>query len=368
VGVQSFGDDAPSPRPSPQGEREDFSQPLGDTAQALIALTASAGQQTTMTTNQLLMAIAAGVIAAVVFASATTGAVLLRFVLFFLTPLSLYLAGLGLGPVAAGIAAIVATLTILALTNPVAAIVFAISAGLPAVVTTRLALLGRQDDSGATVEWYPIGRIVFAAALFGGLFAGLALSLMGGDMDAMAKTMRSLVENFVKNEMPQVPGAEALTAPQIDEIATRALGLLPWSLAALSVITTLLNLWLAGRITLASGRLTRPWPDLSQITLPASATFALLFAIAAAFMSGMPGLIAGGFAGAFTFAFALLGLALAHALTRGSPWRNFILSLLYATFIFYTPVALLLLALAGLAETIFHYRARGPSGPSANDT
>ena len=106
---------------------------------------------------------------------------------------------------------------------------------------------------------------MFAAALFGGLFAALAMLLMGGDLTALTKTMRTLVEGFVKNELPQIPGANPLTDPQIDEIAIRALGLLPWSLAALSLITTLLNLWLAGRITLASGRLTRPWPDLSQI-------------------------------------------------------------------------------------------------------
>jgi hypothetical protein len=50
-----------------------------------------------MPTNVFILAIAAGVVSAVVFASATTGAMLLRVVLFLLTPLSLYLAGLGLG-------------------------------------------------------------------------------------------------------------------------------------------------------------------------------------------------------------------------------------------------------------------------------
>lgn len=320
-----------------------------------------------MTTNQLLMAVAAGIISAVVFASATTGPMLLRFVLFFLTPLSLYLAGLGIGPAAASIAAIVATLSILALTNPLAALVFAVSAGAPAVITTRLSLLGRQDDAGQ-MEWYPIGRIVVAAALFGGAFAALALMLMGGDIDALGKAMRTLVDGFVKNELPQVPGAEPLTEAQIDEIAKRTLGLLPWSLAGLSMITTLLNLWLAGRITLASGRLARPWPDLNHIALPASATGALVLAMAAAFMSGMPGLVAGGFAGALTMAFALLGLAVAHAVTRGSPWRNFILSTLYAAFVFFTPAAVLLLALAGLAETIFKYRDARDRGPPTTPT
>ena len=322
-----------------------------------------------MTTNALLMAIAAGLISAVVFASATTGPLPLRFVLFFLTPLSLYLAGLGLGPQAAAVAVIVATLTILALTNPVAALVFVVSTGLPAVLTTRFALLGRErEDSGGVMEWYPIGRIVMAAALFAGVFASLGLLVMGGDTAALTKAMHDAVEAFVKTQMPQIPGAATVTDEQINEIAARASAMLPWSLAALSLMTTLLNLWLAGRITLASGRLARPWPDLSAVTLPSSATFGLLIALALSFAGGAPGLLASGFSGAFMMAFALVGLAVAHALTRGSPWRNFLLSAIYASLLVFTPAAALILAIAGLAETIFHYRAAKGGAPDSPNT
>jgi Predicted membrane protein (DUF2232) len=317
-----------------------------------------------MTTNTFLLAIAAGLIAAVVFASATTGALPLRFVLFFLTPISLYLAGLGLGPAAAAVAAVAATAVILAMTNPVAALVFAVCVGLPAALTTRLALLGR-DDNG-TMEWYPIGRIVATAAIFGGLFAAIAMLVMGGETETLTKAMRGAVEAFVKTEMPQAPGAATITDVQIDELTKRAIGLLPYTLAALSLITTLLNLWLAGRITLASGRLTRPWPDLSSFTLPSSATVALMAAIALSFTGGVPGLIGSGFSGALTMAFAMLGLAVAHTLTRGSPWRTFMLSAIYAALLIFTPGAALVLALAGLAETIFHYRASYDGGTPNN--
>lgn len=334
------------------------------------ALTApDAGQHTTMTTNQILLAIAAGLIAAVVFASATTGPMVLRFVLFFLTPLSLYLAGLGIGPQGAAVAAFTATVTILLLTNPLAAIVFAVSAGAPAVIATRLTLLGRplNDEPGAPLEWYPIGRIVVAAALFGGIFSTMAIVIMGGDIDALGKAMRTLVESFVKTEMPQIPGSAPLTAEQIDEISKRALGLLPTTLAALSMITMLLNLWLAGRITLASERLVRPWPDFSTIAMPSGAAIFMLLAMIGAFMGGLPGLIAGGFAGAFMIAFAVVGLAVAHFMTRTSPWRTFILAALYAALVLYTPAIVVLLAVVGLGETIFSYRARGAPPPAAPD-
>jgi Predicted membrane protein (DUF2232) len=312
-----------------------------------------------MTTNSLLLAIAAGVISAVVFASATTGPMLLRFVLFLLTPIALYLAGLGLGPAAGAIAVIVATLLILLMTNPIAAFVFAVSAGMPAAVTTRLTLLGREHDGH--MEWYPIGRVVAAATFFGGAFAALAMMLMGGDTAALTKAMHDTVEIFAKAQMAQLPGAPPVTEAQIDEIAKQSVGLLPYSLATLSLLTTLLNLWLAGRITQASERLVRPWPDLSGFKLPGSAIFIMVAALALSFTDGLPGLLGGGFAGAYTAAFALMGLAVAHTLTRGSPWRNFTLTGLYATLLIGTKYAVLMLAIAGLAETLFHYRTASKS-------
>ena len=102
--------------------------------------------------------------------------------------------------------------------------------------------------------------------------------------------------------------------------------------------------------------------------LPSSATFGLLIALALSFAGGAPGLLASGFSGAFMMAFALVGLAVAHALTRGSPWRNFILSAIYASLLVFTPAAALILAIAGLAETIFHYRAAKGGAPTSPNT
>ncbi|HEY8127666.1 MAG TPA: DUF2232 domain-containing protein [Hyphomicrobium sp.] len=309
-----------------------------------------------MQTNVFILALAAGLISAIVFASATTGAFVLRIILFLLTPLSLYLAGLGLGPVAAAIAAITATATVLLIANPLAAEVYAISTALPAVFCTRLALLNREVDGER--EWYPIGRIAVTAAIFAAIFAMLALLLMGGDVDTLTKMLRTVVESFVKTELAHIPGAPAIGPAEIDDITRSTLSSLPWALGLLAMGTILLNLWLAGRITLASGRLQRPWPDLATFSLPPTATFTLLIAIALSFVGGIAGLLAAGVAAPFTLAFALVGLAAIHALTRGSPWRTFILTALYVGVLF-VPYIGLLLAIGGLAETVFHYRAAG---------
>jgi hypothetical protein len=317
-----------------------------------------------MPTNVFLLALAAGLISAVVFASATTGALLLRVVLFFLTPLSLYLAGLGLGTVAAAIAAIAATATVLLMANPLAAEVYAISTALPAVVVTRLALLSREQ--GEVREWYPIGRIVVIAAVFAGIFAMIALVLMGGDVDTLTKMLRTVVESFVKTELAEIPGAPEINADQIDEITRSTLSSLPWALGLLAMATILLNLWLAGRITLASGRLMRPWPDLAKFAMPARATFALLVAIGLSLLGGMTGLLAAAVAAPFTLAFGLVGLGVVHTLTRNSPWRSFILAALYAGVVFVPHIGLLL-AIAGLAETVFRYRTAGGEPPESSN-
>jgi hypothetical protein len=309
-----------------------------------------------MPTNVFILAIAAGVISAVVFASATTGAVLLRVILFLLTPLSLYLAGLGLGVIAGAIAAITATTAVMLIANPLTAEVYAISTAIPAVICTRFTLMSRGPEDNR--EWYPIGRVVVVAALFAGVFAMLAHILLGGDVDTLTKMLRGAVEAFVKSELSQIPGAPEIGEAEVDQITRSTLSTLPWALGLLAMATTLLNLWLAGRITLASGRLVRPWPDLAQFKMPAGATLVLFAAIGLTFTGGMTGLLAAGVAAPFTLAFALVGLGLVHVLTRNSPWRTFILSALYIGAVLVPHIGLLL-ALVGLAETVFGYRTAG---------
>lgn len=313
-------------------------------------------RDSTVPTNALLLALAAGLISAVVFASATTGPMVLRVVLFFLTPLSLYLAGLGLGHAAAAAAALVAGLLIMLIAGPAAAMFYAVSAAIPAVVITRLALLSRETESGQ--EWYPIGRLVAAAALFGGVLAALVLAIMGGDVDTLTKTMRAVVDSFVKSELANMPGAPKFDEAQITDMAQTTLAALPLVLGGLGMATALVNLWLAGRITQASGRLVRPWPDLTTLTLPSGLLLILCIVLAVKLAGGVASLYAGGFTGPITIAFALVGLAVIHALTRQSPWRSLGLWALYAALLVFTQPLLLLLAIGGVAETVFNYRGQ----------
>jgi Predicted membrane protein (DUF2232) len=302
----------------------------------------------------LLIALGAGLISATVFASATTGPLLVRMLLFLLTPLALFLAGLGLGPVSAAIAGIAGTAIVFAAGSATAAVVFAASQALPVVVLVYLASLNRPLAEGR--EWYPVGRLVIAAALMAGAFATLTLILLGGDVDALRKSLRSMLQVFVTTELPKMPDAPTLAPSDLDEATAVALALLPAASAISTMGSLIFNMWLAGRITLASGRLQRPWPDLAAIAYPLGAPLLLAAATGAAFLTGLPGLIAAGFAGPLFFAYVLMGLAVVHYVTRGRSWRPFALWALYAALFVMNTIASLAVALLGLAEAIWPIR------------
>ena len=139
-----------------------------------------------------------------------------------------------------------------------------------------------------------------------------------------------------------------------------ALALLPAASAISTMGSLLFNFWLAGRITMASGRLQRPWPDLAAIIYPPVTPLLLALATGAGFLAGLPGLIAAGFAGPLFLAYVLLGLAVVHFMTRGRSWRPFALWGLYASLFIMNTVASLAIALLGLAEAIWPMRKVAP--------
>ena len=308
---------------------------------------------------RLLIAVAAGLVSAVVFASATTGPLLIRMVLFLLTPLALFLAGLGLGPLAAAVAGLAGTLLVLVAGTPMGALVFAAAQAIPVAILIYLAQLNRPGPDGS-VEWYPAGRLIIVAAILAGVFSSLTLMLLGGDVETLRTALREMLQTFVTNELPKMPDAPTLGPAEIDEATAIALALLPAASAISTMGSLLFNFWLAGRITLASGRLQRPWPDIPAIVYPPVTPLLLAVATGAAFLAGLPGLIAAGFAGPLFLAYVLLGLAVVHFMTRGRPWRPFALWGLYASLFIMNTIASLAIALLGLAEAIWPMRRVTP--------
>ena len=236
----------------------------------------------------LLIGLGAGFVSAVVFASATTGPMFSRLLLFLLTPLALFLAGLGAGPTIAVIAGIAGTAIVLGCRQRCRGRRVCREPGDPRH-RARLPRLAQPHDRPTATEWYPAGRIVIAAALLAGAFSVLTLFLLGGDVDQLRTTLRGLLEQFVNNELPKMPDAPVLGPQEIDEATSVALALLPAASGISTMGSLLFNMWLAGRITLASGRLQRPWPDLAAISYPVGTPLLLAVATGAAFLAGHAG-------------------------------------------------------------------------------
>jgi hypothetical protein len=325
--------------------------------------------------SSLLIGLAAGLVSAVVFVSATTGPPLTQLALFLLTPFTIYLAGLGLGWQAAAAGSGAGFLALGALATPVAGLLFAATAALPAVVLTYLALLNRPSGvasadgtSGAAsesvVEWYPAGRLVVVAALLGGLIVLGAIVGLGQDVAGLKTSLEPAIKKLVTEQLPQPADAQPLGEAEIAHLAEIAVHIMPAAAAMTLMGVMLLNLYLAGLVTLASGRLQRPWPDLAAIGYPRGAPLLLALAIVATFLPGLPGLVGTAFAGSLYLAYVLLGLAILHYISRGQSWRSIMLVALYVVLLVMNTAVSLMIAILGLAESLVPIRARArpPTG------
>jgi hypothetical protein len=132
---------------------------------------------------------------------------------------------------------------------------------------------------------------------------------------------------------------------------------IPPAAAVLATVTNTVNLWLAGRIVSVSGHLRRPWPDLPAMRFPPYAPVLLAAPLAASFQSNIWGTASAILAASLLMAYAILGFAVLHTITRGAAGRALILASAYvAVFLLFWPI--LLLTLTGLADTAFNLRGR----------
>jgi hypothetical protein len=288
----------------------------------------------------VLVGLGAGAAAALLFASVVSGSIA-AIALFYLAPLPILIAALGWSHLAGLIAAASATAVIGLVSGVFFIAVPVIAFG--AWWLGYLALLARPatNGGGTDLEWYPVGRLVLWAAVIGTLVVAAAVPNFGTDQQSLQAALRKTYERILRDQS------------LIDLLVVAV----PPAAAVFSTITNVLNLWLAARVVKISGRLKRPWPDVPALALPVSATGLLAAAILASFLPDLIGVLAGAFAAALLMAFAILGFAVLHAITRGTNARGLVLFGAYvASLVLGWPV--LAMSILGLAEVIFNIRLR----------
>lgn len=327
----------------------------------------------------ILIGMSAGVASALLLISALKGQVGLGALLYMIAPLPLFLVGLGWGYVAAVAAALSSAIAYAILGSPTLGGFMLVSQGLPVAGLCYLTGLSRpiteagsdrEADGTASVEWYPVGRLVAVAACIAAILPLVSFLLVGPSVDQQRTTLRPHVERFLNLMHQQAKdGAAKPTDEQINGVTEVMVDLLPAASAIGWLMSLLLSFWLAARITRMSGRLARPWPDLAMMRFPAIVPLALAASVVLTFASGPAGVAGRVFAAALGFSYLLLGLAVLHVITRGNAFRPALLGAAYFALILPGGLAPLAYLMLGLCDSIFKIRnrfmARPPPAPPA---
>jgi hypothetical protein len=312
-----------------------------------------------------LIAFGAGVASALLVATVATGSAL-ALPLFYLAPLPVLIVGLGWSHLSALVAASTAAVGIGVFFGLELLTAYVAGVGLPAYALAYLALMARQERPDGPLEWFPLGRVVLAAAILGCLAVAALIPLVAGSVEGYQAALREMFLAMFE-ERPGVPGAD--TGRLVDLLVI----VMPPAAAVVTMVTQLANLWLAAHAARLSGRLMRPWPDLAAISVPRASVALLIGAlIAASLDDGFVGLLAELLGATLVMAFAFIGLATIHWITRGAAGRTLVIATVWiAALALGWPFAAL--ALLGLAETLFGLRGRFKRGsppkgpPAAND-
>lgn len=310
-----------------------------------------------------VVGIGAGLVSALLFSVVITGSPL-GLLLSYVAPLPVFIAALGWNHKAGLVASAVGALAIAIALKPVAGIAFAAGAALPAWWIAYLALLGRTDDQNHT-EWYPLGRIVMWIAATAALVTLGGAVAISGDYETYGTTMRralaSLMAGSARTNVPMPTLPSGMTA---DDLATLLTQFVPYAAGASFVPMIAANLWLAAKTVAVSGRLPRPWPYIPSTLMPRETIAILIVAVAASLMPGFIGFFGSALTGALLAGFILSGLATVHVMTLGKTWRVPALSGLYILVLLALLWLMPLLALLGIADTLFGIRHRGTPPPA----
>jgi len=305
----------------------------------------------------VLIGLCAGATSALLFASVVSGTTLSLLLASF-AQLPILIAAVGWTHLA-GLAALLMASAGLTLTlGSTIGFAFFISIGLPAWCIGYLALLARTDPTGA-IEWYPVGRIVVWTAILSAAVTLASMLRYGLDAGEMQSGLRREFEQtlrFLTGGSREAP----LALPGVanpDRLLDLLVLIVPPMKAVAVTATSLINLALAGRVVRTSGRLRRPWPAIAQMTFPSFVPAVLAIAVALTFLPDPIGFAGSIFSASLLFAYAVLGLAVLHAVTAGVGGRGVMLSGLYLTIVLFG-WPLILMAGLGLIETLAALRAR----------
>jgi hypothetical protein len=308
-----------------------------------------------------LIGLVAGAVSAGLYLYGLTLTITSMFVLL-LAPLPLWIAGLGWGATAAGLAGAVGAIVTLLVGDPLIASVYAGAFAIPTAILAHLAVAKKTE--GGEDRWFPRNALLGALIAIG-LVQALVVALV------LASSDRGLV-GTVRDNLSVLLGAYGTetAAEGTDSLVDQ------WDSLVLGLIVAVLMVAQAGTGALAQGLLAaagarlRPTPAFWALRagdwmrwsiVPLLVLAVALDATGAAADGGIGGFVqflAMAFVLALGVGFLLQGLAVMHALTRGMRAQPFILAGVYFIALAMQPFGTALFALIGFFDRWGNFRER----------
>ena len=247
-------------------------------------------------------------------------------ILAYLSPLILYLVGFSLGTLAVTVAMLAGTAVALLAGGWLDALAYLTLNAAPAVLLVRLSLMSRPSTDGQTAEWYPAGQLLTwlaggASVLFMAVLVWTSRN-EGGLWLGLEEFMQGMVTTFAASGNKTPTGQLQDAVAQMSSWLPAMVGI---SWMTMHVINGTLALGLAIRF----GWNLRPAVDMAHLRVPRNLTYALVLALAAAFLSDMMGLMARTLAIYLLYPYVFAGLGMVHLLARLTQARTALLLVFY---------------------------------------
>ena len=273
----------------------------------------------------------------------------------------LALAGFAVGLPAVLVAVLAGTAIVTFLSATTAAF-YAVVFGLPTALLVRQALLARGADegskqSGAALEWYPLGPLTAWLAGWASGLLVLAMALTSGAEGGLPGYLAPGVENLLEVWLRVNDAGGKVDAKQLPEMATWIASLMPAVGAISWMVVIAANLALAQAMARRLKKNLRPSPDFATLELPRLFFVALGLSVLLAVAPGTLGFAGQTLAAIGAVAYFLQGLAVIHGLARLTSFPGLVLTGVYVvTGVLGFPV--LVIVMLGLVDDWFRLRRK----------
>ena len=282
--------------------------------------------------------------------------------LLLLAPLPLWLAGLGWGSTAAGLAGAVGAIAVLLLSDPLIGTMYAVVLAIPTAILAHLAVARHKDTDSE--RWFPANALLGALVMIGliqALAAGLALSATDAGLVGTVRDNLTLIFGaYVTEDSGEGSGA------LIDQWDSLVLG----AMIAVTMVAQAGTGALAQGLLSAANKAIRPSPAFWALRVGDWTRALMVLLLIAVVTLDATGVAADGASGGFFqflgmafvlvlgVGFLLQGLAVMHALTRGIRAQPLVLTGVYFVALVMQPLGAPLMALIGLFDRWGNFRER----------